>query len=153
MEPRAPAPQRRLQTIRTLADAGIPVSVLVAPLIPVLTDAELETILGRARDAGAADAGYILLRLPHEIKDLFREWLDTHWPGMADHVFRRMYEAHGGKAYNATFGTRMTGTGAYAGMLARRFEVAKQKLGFRAPAALETKYFRPAARTAQMDLF
>jgi DNA repair photolyase len=153
MEPRAAAPHRRLKTIRALADAGIPVSVLVAPLIPVLTDSELETILGRAREAGASDAGYILLRLPHEIKDLFREWLDMHRPGMTNHVFRRIYEAHGGKAYDASFGTRMTGTGVYAGMLARRFEVAKKKLGFREPPALETKHFRSPAKTAQMDLF
>jgi len=153
MEPRAAAPHRRLQTIRTLADAGIPVSVLVAPLIPVLTDGELETILGRAREAGATDAGYILLRLPHEIKDLFREWLDTQRPGMTDHVFRRIHEAHGGKAYDATFGTRMTGTGIYADLLARRFALAKKKQGFRESPALETKHFRPPVRTAQMDLF
>jgi len=153
MEPRAAAPPRRLETIRALADAGIPVSVLVAPLIPVLTDSELETILGRAREAGASDAGYILLRLPHEIKDLFREWLDTHRPGITDHVFRRIYEAHGGKAYDATFGTRMTGTGGYAELLARRFEVAKRKLGFSGSPALETKHFRPPDKTAQMDLF
>jgi len=153
MEPRAAAPHRRLQTIRALADAGIPVSVLVAPLIPVLTDSELETILGRAREAGASDAGYILLRLPHEIKDLFREWLDTHRPGMTDHVFRRIYEARGGRAYDATFGTRMTGTGVYADMLSRRFEVAKKKQGFRECPALETKYFRAPVRAAQLDLF
>jgi DNA repair photolyase len=153
MEPRAGAPHRRLQTIRALAAAGIPVSVLVAPLIPVLTDGELETILGRTREAGATDAGYILLRLPHEIKDLFREWLDTHRPGMADHVFRRIYEAHGGKAYDATFKTRMTGTGTYAELLARRFEVAKKKLGFHAPAALDTRHFRAPEKTAQPDLF
>jgi DNA repair photolyase len=153
MEPRAAAPQRRLKTIRALADAGIPVSILVAPLIPVLTDGELETILGRAREAGAADAGYILLRLPREIRHLFREWLDSHRPGMTDHVFRRMHEAHGGKAYDASFGTRMTGTGVYAGILARRFEVVKKKLGFHPFPALETEYFRPPVKTAQLDLF
>jgi DNA repair photolyase len=153
MEPRAAAPQRRLQTIRALADAGIPVGVLVAPLIPVLTDGELETILGSAREAGATSAGYILLRLPHETRDLFREWLDTHRPGMAEHVFRRMVEAHGGKAYDATFGTRMTGAGPYADMLARRFEIASRKLGFRAPPALDTQHFRPPQDTTQMDLF
>ena len=153
MEPRAAAPQRRLQTIRALADAGIPVSVLVAPLIPVLTDAELESILGSAREAGAADAGYVLLRLPHEVKELFREWLDTHRPGMKNHVFSRMHDAHGGKAYDAAFGTRMTGTGVYADLLARRFEVAKKKLGFRALPPLETAHFRAPADTWQMDLF
>ena len=153
MEPRASAPHRRLQTIKVLADAGIPVSVLVAPLIPVLTDGELETILDRAREAGATDAGYILLRMPHEIKDLFREWLDTHRPGMTGHVFNRLYEAHGGKAYDASFGTRMTGNGPYAELLARRFELAKKRLGFHALAALETQHFRPPVDTAQMDLF
>ena len=154
MEPRASAPHRRLQTIRVLADAGITVSVLVAPLIPVLTDGELESILGRAREAGASDAGYILLRMPHEIKDLFREWLDTHRPGMAQHVFNRLYEAHGGKAYDPTFGTRMTGAGPYAELLAQRFELAKKRLGFHAPAALNTQDFRPpVVGAAQMDLF
>ena len=126
MEPRAAAPRRRIETIRTLADAGIPVGVLVAPLIPVLTDGELEAILGRAREAGASDAGYVLLRMPHEIKDLFREWLDRHRPGVRDHVFSRLCEAHGGKAYDASFGKRMTGTGPYADLLAQRFEVAKK---------------------------
>jgi DNA repair photolyase len=153
MEPRAAAPRRRLQTIRALADAGIPVNVLVAPLIPVLTDGELETILGRAREAGATDAGYVLLRLPHEVRDLFREWLDVHRPGMADHVFRRMYDAHGGKAYDAAFGSRMTGSGVYADMLARRFALAKKRLGFHEMPPLETRHFRPPGRIAQMDLF
>ena len=153
MEPRASAPHRRLQTIRVLADAGIPVSVLVAPLIPVLTDGELETILRRTREAGAADAGYVLLRMPHEIKDLFREWLDTHRPGMTEHIFSRLYEAHGGKAYEATFGSRMTGAGPYADLLARRFELAKKRLGFQAQPALNTQHFRPPVETAQMDLF
>ena len=153
MEPRASAPHRRLKTIRVLSDAGIPVSVLVAPLIPVLTDGELETILGRAREAGATDAGYILLRMPHEIKDLFREWLDTHRPGMTEHVFNRLYEAHGGKAYDASFGTRMTGTGPYADLLARRFELAKKRLGFRSLAALNTQLFRPPVDTTQLELF
>jgi len=153
MEPRAAAPNRRLQSIRVLADAGIPVSVLVAPLIPVLTDGELETILGKAREAGATGAGYVLLRLPHEVKDLFREWLDIHRPDMAGHVLRRIVEARGGKAYDATFGTRMTGTGSYAGMLARRFEIASRKLGFREPPALDTRHFRPPPDTTQMALF
>lgn len=154
MEPRAAAPQRRLRTIRTLAGAGIPVDVLVAPLIPVLTDGELETILGQAREAGATGAGYVLLRLPLELRDLFREWLDTHRPGMADHVFNRVHESRGGKAYDATFGTRMTGTGHYADMLARRFEIASRKLGFPGSPPLETRHFRPPVEhTAQMDLF
>lgn len=153
MEPRAAAPQRRLETIRLLSAAGIPVSVLVAPLIPVLTDGELETILGQVREAGATSAGYVLLRLPHEIRDLFREWLDTHRPGMAAHVFNRITDARGGKAYDATFGTRMTGTGPYAELLARRFRIASRKLGFGASPPLATQYFRPPVATAQMDLF
>jgi DNA repair photolyase len=153
MEPRAAAPHRRLQTIRALADAGIPVGVLVAPLIPVLTDGELETLLGRAREAGAADAGYVLLRMPHEIKDLFREWLDTHRPGMTEHVFSRIREAHGGKAYDASFGSRMTGAGPSAELLAQRFELATRRLDFHAPAVLDTQHFRPPVSTAQMELF
>lgn len=153
MEPRAAAPHRRLQTIRTLSDAGIPVSVMVAPLIPVLTDSELETILDEAGSAGASNAGYVLLRLPHEVKDLFGEWLETHRPGMAGHVFKRMYDARGGKAYDATFGSRMRGTGPYADMIAQRFAVAKKRLGFGELPALETNRFRPPVTTPQMDLF
>lgn len=153
LEPRAAAPHRRLQTIRTLADAGIPVSVMVAPLIPVLTDSELEKILVEARTAGASDAGYVLLRLPYEVKGLFREWLDAHRPDMADHVFRRISDAHEGKAYDAAFGSRMRGSGPYADVIARRFEVAVKKLGFHAPAALETAHFRAPADSTQMDLF
>ncbi|MEZ5542103.1 MAG: PA0069 family radical SAM protein [Pseudomonadota bacterium] len=153
MEPRAATPQRRLQTMRTLAAAGVPVSVLVAPLIPVLTDGELETLLGTAREAGAQDAGYVLLRMPHEIKDLFREWLEAYRPGMAQHVFRRMSEAHGGKLYAARFGTRMTGGGAYADMLARRFALARKRLGFQALPALETRHFRRPGAAAQQALF
>jgi DNA repair photolyase len=153
MEPRAATPARRLQTIRALAEAGIPVCVLVAPLIPVLTDGELETILGQARAAGATSAGYVLLRLPHEVRDLFREWLDTHRPGMAEHVFNRIADARGGKAYDATFGTRMTGTGHYAELLARRFGIASRKLDYRTHPPLETRHFRAPPETAQLDLF
>ena len=153
MEPRANAPHRRLRTIRTLADAGIPVTVLVAPLIPVLTDAELETILAEARAAGASSAGYILLRMPHEIKHLFREWLEVHRPGMADHLFKRIREAHGGKDYDASFGTRMTGTGHYAGMLAQRFRSACRKLGYCNSPTLRTEHFSPPADATQMNLF
>lgn len=153
LEPRAAAPHRRLQTIHALSAAGIPVSVMVAPLIPVLTDSELETILEQARNAGARDAGYVLLRLPHEVKDLFREWLDTHTPGIAEHVFKRIFDARGGKAYNAAFGSRMTGTGPYADMIAQRFAAAKKRLGFAPLPSLETKYFRSPSDSAQLGLF
>jgi len=95
----------------------------------------------------------VLLRVPHEVKDLFGEWLEAHRPGMAGHVFKRMYDARGGKAYDATFGSRMRGTGPYADMIAQRFAVAKKRLGFGELPALETNRFRPPVTTPQMDLF
>jgi DNA repair photolyase len=120
LEPRAAAPARRLKTIQHLQQAGIPVGVLVAPLIPVLTDSELETILAQAREAGAASAAYVLLRLPHEVKDLFREWLEEHEPTKAGHVMQRIRDSRGGKDYDAEFGARMRGTGIFADLLAQR---------------------------------
>jgi DNA repair photolyase len=123
LEPRAAAPKRRLQTLATLAEAGIPVFVLVAPLIPMLNDCELEKILQLSRDAGAVDAGYVLLRLPHEVKDLFAEWLQTHEPLKATHIMNRIYDSRGGKAYDSTFGVRMRGTGQYADLIAQRFQM------------------------------
>jgi len=141
LEPRAAAPKRRLQTLATLADAGIPVSVLVAPLIPMLNDSELEKILQLSRDSGAVDAGYVLLRLPHELKDLFAEWLQTHEPLKAEHVMNRIYDSRGGKAYDSTFGVRMRGTGQYADLLAQRFHLAMKKLAFPGSPILNTSLF------------
>jgi DNA repair photolyase len=152
LEPRATTPQRRLETIRALSGAGIPVTVLVAPLIPVLTDGELETILGMARSSGACAAGYILLRLPHELKQLFRDWLETHEPGKAAHVMNRLRDCRDGRDYDARFGTRMRGTGPYAGLLQQRFRQACRRLGLADAPALDCSRFRPPA-PGQLHLF
>lgn len=130
LEPRAPGPDRRLATIRALAAAGIPVRVMVAPLIPVLTEAELERILAAAREAGASAASWILLRLPHEVAPLFRDWLDRHVPGRASHVMNRLRDMRGGKDYDAEWGRRMRGEGIHADLIAHRFAVATRRLGY-----------------------
>ena len=127
MEPRAAAPQRRLQTIEALTKEGIPVGVLVAPVIPVLSDPEMESILELASNAGAQFAGCVLLRLPHEVKDLVKNWLNTHFPLKADHVMNRMRDTRGGKEYDSTFGVRMRGTGLYAELMQKRFHLACKK--------------------------
>jgi DNA repair photolyase len=129
MEPRAATPPRRLETVRRLSDAGIPVTVMVAPIIPGLTDHEIEPILEAARDAGARDAGYVLLRLPLEIKDLFREWLAEEFPDRAQRVISLLRSMHGGRDYTPEFGVRQRGTGPYATQIAMRFRLAKKRLG------------------------
>ena len=129
MEPRAATPQKRLDTVRALKTAGIPVSVLAAPMIPGLTDHELEAILKAASEAGADKAGYTLIRLPHEVAPLFEEWLHTHYPDRADKVLNRIRQCRDGKLYNATFGERMTGTGNHADLLKQRFQLAAKKYG------------------------
>ncbi len=129
MEPRATSPQRRLQTIRTLAAAGVPVTVMVAPVIPILTDAELEAILAQAAAHGAIRANYIMLRLPLEVAELFREWLETHLPLKAKHVLARMRDLHGGKLYDSHFGLRQYGSGVYAELIRKRFQLALKKTG------------------------
>ena len=128
LEPRAPRPDKRLAAIRKLSEAGIPVAVMAAPMIPVLNDAELERILEAAAEAGAVGAGYILLRLPLELKELFTEWLRTHVPDMADHVLNQVRETRGGGLYDAEFKTRMKGTGQRAELLAQRFDLACKRL-------------------------
>lgn len=154
LEPRAAAPQRRLQTIRRLAEAGIPVAVFVAPLIPVLTDSEMETILERGREAGARWGGYVLLRLPLEIRGLFEEWLEQHVPDQAEHVMNRIRDCRGGKEYDSRFGSRMRGTGLFAELISRRYRLAARRLGFERSAALNTTLFQPpAVNRAQMTLF
>src|ERR1700675_742113 len=130
LEPRTASPQARLRVIRQLAHAGIPVGVLVAPVIPAITDHEIEDILSAARSAGASFAGYVMLRLPHEVKILFREWLGEHSPDRAKHVMSLINQTRGGKDYDAEFGRRMTGTGPYAELLRARFELARRKCGF-----------------------
>lgn len=155
LEPRAAAPHRRLQTIRRLSGAGIPVAVLMAPVIPALTDSEIETLLAQAAAAGASQAGYILLRLPLELNELFREWLDTHQPLRASHVFSRLAEAHAGKSYRSEFGLRQSGRGAYADMIGQRFRLACKRNGLnKATLDLETGLFRPpVAGPVQTSLF
>jgi DNA repair photolyase len=148
LEPRTASPQARLRVIQQLAEAGIPVGVLVAPVIPAITDHEMEDILSAAKAAGATRAGYVLLRLPHEVKILFREWLADHYPDRAKHVMSLINQARGCKDYDSQFGTRMSGTGAYAELLGTRFELAKRKLGFagsRERYELDTSLFRPPA--------
>jgi DNA repair photolyase len=129
MEPRAPRPGRRLAAIRSLSSAGIPVSVMTAPMIPALNDWEMERILEAAREAGATGAGYTLLRMPFEIKDLFTEWLEAHFPGRAKHVLSLMRQSHGGKLYDAQWATRFKGEGKIAEALGLRFRLATKRLG------------------------
>ncbi len=143
MEPRAAAPERRLKTIETLASAGVPVSVLVAPVIPFLTDHEVESILEAARAAGAGSAGYVLLRLPLEVKELFEEWLQHHYPLKAGHVLSRVFEMRGGRAYDSRFHSRMRGQGQIADLLEKRFNIATRRLGFADFPDLNCSSFRP----------
>ncbi len=155
LEPRAPAPARRLHTIRRLSGAGVPVRAMIAPVIPGLTDHEVEALMQAARDAGAVAARIIPLRLPLEVAGLFRDWLATHEPGRAAHVLGRVRDMHGGRDYDPDFGTRMTGQGLWADLLARRVAVAARRLGLDAPQpALRCDLFRPPPRKGdQMDLF
>lgn len=129
LEPRTASPAARLRAIRTLSSAGVPVRVMVAPVIPVLTDAELERILQAAAEAGATSAGYVLLRLPHELKDLFGEWLDQHEPLKAKHVLTRMHAMRAGRAYDSRWGIRQRGEGEYAELLSQRFKAACARHG------------------------
>ncbi|MBI2313661.1 MAG: PA0069 family radical SAM protein [Betaproteobacteria bacterium] len=154
MEPRAASPERRLQAVRTLAGRGVPVGVMVAPVIPFLTDSELEPILEAARAAGARSAGYVLLRLPHEVGDLFTAWLEAHYPLKARHVMSRVAAMRGGQDNDLQFGTRMRGTGEFADLLSRRFRIACERLGFENDVSpLDTTRFRPPARAGQLSLF
>ena len=153
MEPRAASPPRRLEVIRRLSAAGVPVSVLVAPLIPVLTDGELENILESAHAAGARAAGYVLLRLPHELKELFEAWLTAHEPLKAAHVMNRIRDMRGGKEYDSRFGARMRGTGDFADLLAKRFAMAERRLGFGDFPPLDVSQFCPSRITPQLELF
>jgi len=155
MEPRAATPSRRLETLRQLSAAGIPTAVLVAPIIPAINDSEIERILDAAAAAGVQGAGYVILRLPLEVRDLFREWLMSNFPDRYRHVFKLIREMRGGKDYDSTWGLRQTGSGPYAWMIGRRFEIACEKLGLNArEAQLTTEHFRPPRPSAvQLDLF
>lgn len=155
MEPRATAPAKRLEAIGQLAAAGIPVTVMVAPIIPAVNDAEIETILTRAYALGAREAGYVMLRLPLEVRDLFKEWLLTHFPDRFRHVMALVQSMRTGKENDATWGKRMTGTGPYAWMIGRRFETACARLGFpKVRSKLRSDLFSPPlGKGGQLSLF
>jgi len=157
LEPRTASPQARLRVIQQLTQAGVPVGVLVAPVIPAITDHEIEDILAASKEVGASRAGYVLLRLPHELKIIFRDWLAQHYPDRAKHVMSLINQSRGGKDYDSQFGTRMRGTGPYAELLRTRFDLAKRKLGFAGADEryeLDTSLFRPPLKvTPQLSLF
>ncbi|MFZ5595313.1 MAG: PA0069 family radical SAM protein [Pseudomonadota bacterium] len=155
LEPRAAAPARRIEVIRALSNAGIPTGVLTAPVIPALNDSEMEAILETAAEAGARWAGYVLLRLPLEIKDLFKEWLAEHAPLKAEHVMSLIRQSREGKENDAHFGSRMRGAGLYAQMIEQRFRLACKRQGLnRERLRLDTGQFRVPARAGdQLVLF
>ncbi len=155
MEPRAPAPKRRLDIIRNLAAAGIPVRVQVSPLIPALTDHELEAVLEAAATAGATHATSIPLRLPREVAGLFRDWIEATFPDRAARVMGRVRELHGGRDYDPAFGVRMTGQGIWADLIRRRLDIARKRLGLmRGLPALRTDLFGVPPRAGdQLSLF
>jgi DNA repair photolyase len=159
MEPRAPTPERRLEAIERLADAGVPVGVMAAPIIPAVNDGEIETILTRAYSAGAREAGYVALRLPLELRESFREWLAVNFPDRLKRAIALTQSMHGGKDYESQWGRRMAGSGPYAWMIGRRFEIAAKRLGYReTPLSLRSDLFRaPAPAEAgaprQLSLF
>jgi DNA repair photolyase len=155
MEPRVPAPARRIATIRALAEAGVPVRVMASPMVPGLTDSELERILSEAAEAGAQAASWIMLRLPREVAGLFEDWLTEHYPDRAGRVLGHLRDMHGGALYEAEWGKRMRGTGPYAEMLDMRFRVALKRLGLsRDLPALRTDLFRVPPRAGdQLSLF
>jgi DNA repair photolyase len=155
MEPRAATPMRRLEALRRLTQAGVPTTVMVAPVIPALNDMEIERILDAAHAAGVREAGYVLLRLPLELRDLFREWLKENYPERERHVFKLIRDMRGGKDYDSKWFTRQKGTGPYAWMIGRRFEVACEKLDMNVKrTSLTTEHFRkPKPETEQLSLF
>ncbi len=155
MEPRAATPMRRLETLRRLSAAGVPTSVMVAPVIPALNDMEIERILDAAHSAGVREAGYVLLRLPLEIGGLFREWLMENYPHREEHVFKLIRDMRGGKDYDSKWFERQKGRGPYAWMIGRRFEMACERLGLNeTKSRLTTEHFRrPRPDSAQLRLF
>ena len=154
MEPRAATPSKRLEALRQLSAAGIPTQVMIAPIIPALNDHEIEPILAAAKEAGASDGGYVLLRMPLELKELFREWLATEFPARARRVINILRSMHGGRDYVAEFGVRQRGTGPYAEQIALRFRLALKRLGMnQRTLRLRTDLFEPpAARGGQLRL-
>ncbi|MFJ5370352.1 PA0069 family radical SAM protein [Bosea sp. CER48] len=155
MEPRAASPQKRLETIRKLSEAGVPTTVLVAPIIPAVNEHEIERILDATKAAGAQEAGYVLLRLPLEVRDIVQEWLLTHHPDKLRHVMSLIRSTRGGKDYDSQWGQRMVGSGPYAWMIGRRFEMAAERVGFNTTRRrLRTDLFvKPEKEKAQLSLF
>jgi DNA repair photolyase len=155
LEPRCVAPHRRLQVIRTLSEAGIPVRVLMAPVIPFLTDDQIEPVLEAAWAHGARRAGYVLLRLPWEVKDIFRDWLERNYPLKAKHVMSRVHEMRSGRDNDPCFGSRMSGTGLLADLLEKRFEIACKRIGLNSEreSALDTTLFAVPDDGQQFSLF
>jgi len=155
MEPRAATPSKRLEALRALSKAGIPTAVMVAPIVPAINDSEIERILDASANAGVTAAGYVMLRMPFEIKDLFREWLHEHFPDKAKHVISLVRDLHGGKDYDSTWDKRQRGDGPYAWSIGRRFELACRRLGLNERRTrLTTSLFTPPKkRGSQLDLF
>ena len=160
LEPRAASPQRRIDILRALSSAGVPCGVMVAPIVPALSDKSIEEVLDAAASAGATTAAYIVMRLPHELKDLFRDWLAVHYPLRAEHVMSVVNQLRGGRDNDPRFGERMTGTGLFADLLGQRFAIACKRLGLdgrdrggREPPHLDTTQFRPPSATGQLSLF
>jgi DNA repair photolyase len=159
LEPRAASPRRRVDALRALAGAGIPCGVMVAPLIPALTDKSLEDVLEAAAEAGAIMAGWILLRLPNEVRPLFKEWLAAHHPQRADHVISIVRQSRGGRENDPNFGSRMTGSGNFVDLIGKRFHLACKRLGLNsednhmaARGGLDCSLFRPPSLGGQMQL-
>ena len=154
LEPRAAAPHTRLKMIAAMHEARVPAGVLVAPVIPMITDQHLEHILQAAREAGADAAGYVLLRLPHELKEIWREWLELHYPDRAERVMSLVRQMRGGKDYQSAFGSRMRGQGPFADLIAMRFAKTRRKLGFPGLPTLRSDLFAPPrTQSPQGDLF
>ncbi len=156
LEPRCSAPMRRLLAMKRLSEAGIPVGVIVAPVIPFLTDHQIEPVLEAAWAHGARRAGYVLMRLPWEVKDLFKDWLERHYPLKAKHVMSRVHAMRGGRDNDPNFGSRMSGEGELARLLEQRFDKACERLGFNAEnryRALSTSEFQAPSSSGQMPLF
>jgi DNA repair photolyase len=156
MEPRASAPRRRIQAIRALSAAGVPAGVMVAPIVPFLTDDGIEAVLEAAAEAGAVRAGYTIMRLPWELKELFKGWLEHNYPLKAAHIMSRVRQIRGGKENDPNFGTRHTGTGLIAELLQKRFDKACERLGLnreRRGNNVDVSLFRPLGTPGQLDLF
>jgi len=154
MEPRATAPHAKLRAMQALFDAGVPVGVMVAPVVPMITDMELEHVLEAAYQHGARAAGYVLLRLPHELKQVWREWLELHYPDRAAHVMSLIQQMRGGKDYDSAFGRRMRGEGPFAQLLAQRFAKAHARLGYgRLPPLDASRFVAPRKPSPQGELF